>query len=320
MKNDLFKFFTTDNISGKKSTEKWLSKNDNEIYNEIINWCNHYDNLKNIGFKRKVFHYINNLKNIPKCVCGNIVKYKNLKMGYCKYCSDECSKNSDSYKQNWKKTWLENNKDKKFIFKGINTGIEKYGTLENYKKMINKNREKSLMKKYNVINVFQLNDVKNKSKKIKLEKYGDENWNNSDKTREIRIKNGTQINDSLIENFRKYKKIVVNRTNTVYRNNKKLINPNELKIGIKYYHLDHKYSIKQGFLNKIPIEIISHPCNLYVMWWQDNMKKQDKCDITLCDLIKDVLNYDNKNIMKSSILNELYQQENLEKIIKELKL
>ena len=40
MRDDLFNYFTTDNISGKKCTEKWLSKNNIDLYNQIIDWCN----------------------------------------------------------------------------------------------------------------------------------------------------------------------------------------------------------------------------------------------------------------------------------------
>ena len=38
-------------------------------------------------------------------------------------------------------------------------------------------------------------------------KYNDENFNNPDKTRKTRIKNGTQINDELVDGFINYKKI-----------------------------------------------------------------------------------------------------------------
>lgn len=317
MKNELFEFFTSDNTSGKKCTEKWLSKNNEKLYSDIIKWSNNNNLL--IEFKRKIYHYINELMEIPKCDCGNFVKYKNLKLGYCKCCSNKCSKNSNSYKQNWRKTWKENNSDNSFINTRVDTIIKKYGNLKNYNKIINETKEKNLIKNFGVINVFQLNDVKERSKKIKLEKYGNEYWNNSNKTREIRIKNGTQIDDSLIDDFIKYKKIVVNRSNTIYRNNKKIINPTDLEKGIKKYHLDHKYSIKQGFLNNIPIEIITHPCNLYMMWWKDNIKKQDRCDITLNELLNNILIFSENIIIKTSFLNDLYQKNKIEKIIKEMK-
>lgn len=111
------------------------------------------------------------------------------------------------------------------------------------------------------------------------------------------------------------KKIVTNRTNTIYRNNKNLINPNNLLQGVKEYHLDHKFSIKQGFLNNIPIEIITHPCNLYMMWWEDNLKKQDNCDITIIKLFENIKKYKYGIEVKHSSLNDIYNKENLFKII-----
>ena len=36
MDYELFEYFTTDNISGKKCNAKWLSKNNSDLYNSII--------------------------------------------------------------------------------------------------------------------------------------------------------------------------------------------------------------------------------------------------------------------------------------------
>lgn len=98
------------------------------------------------------------------------------------------------------------------------------------------------------------------------------------------------------------------------------INPNNLKRGIKNYHIDHKYSIKQGFLNNVPIEIITHPCNLNMIWWKDNLEKQDRCDIDIKELFSNILNYKNCLIIKQSVLNDLYQKENIQKIIEKYEL
>jgi len=314
---NLFEYFTTDNISGKKCTEKWLFKNNEELHNNIINWCDNYKELKYIEFKKKIFHYINNLIEIPKCLtCNKDVKFLNIRLGYQKYCSNKCVKNSKEYYNKWLHSFQKNDSGKNGIIKRRCTCIDKYGSLENYNIILKNKRKILLQKDFGVDNVFQLDYVKNKSKKTKIDKYGDEYWNNKDKTREIRIRNGTQIDDNLIESFLIYKKIIVNRSTTIYRNNVNEINPMNLKRGIKNFHIDHKYSIKQGFLNNVPIEIISHPCNLTMIWWKDNLEKQDKCNITLKELISNILRYENKNIIKQSKLNELYQKENIQKLIK----
>ena len=65
-----------------------------------------------------------------------------------------------------------------------------------------------------------------------------------------------------------------------------IINPNNLKRGHKLYHIDHKFSVKRGYLLGLPIEIITHPANLEMLYYRDNMVKSDKCSITIQDLLK----------------------------------
>lgn len=43
--------------------------------------------------------------------------------------------------------------------------------------------------------------------------------------------------------------------------------------GVYSFHIDHKISIKFGFDNNIPAEVISHPSNLWLIWHKDNMGK-----------------------------------------------
>lgn len=57
---------------------------------------------------------------------------------------------------------------------------------------------------------------------------------------------------------------------------------------------DHIYSIKQGFVNNIPIEIISHPANCRLLIHTANFAKKDKCDITIEDLKQKIVNWDLK--------------------------
>jgi ribosomal protein L37AE/L43A len=43
------------------------------------------------------------------------------------------------------------------------------------------------------------------------------------------------------------------------------------------YHLDHKYSILEGFKNKISPKIIGGIKNLEFIPWEENIKKRTKC-------------------------------------------
>jgi len=74
-----------------------------------------------------------------------------------------------------------------------------------------------------------------------------------------------------------------------------LINPNKLKNkNLDGYHIDHIYSVMDGFRNNVNAKIISSPINLRMLWWSDNISKYDKSEFTL------------------NQLNNLYKQFNLE--------
>jgi len=306
MNKELYEYFTTDNISGKKCTEKWLSKNNNLVYQSIIDWCGNIPDLQNLEFKRKVFHYINELSEVPSCKCGNMVGYRRIRDGYSKYCSDKCVKSSDDYYEKWVNSWQENNKDGKSIKKRELTSIEKYGSIDDYKKVVRNNYEKSLMAKYGVKSLFTTNDFKKERSKILKEKYGSEKFNNPDKTRQTRINNKTQIDDSLVNDFNSYKILAINRTSTIYRNNIESINPMKLKRGKTQYHIDHIYSLKQGFLNDIPLSIITHPCNLHMIHYKENLVKQDSCWIDIKDLLDNIINYNKPIKVNHTFLKEEY--------------
>jgi hypothetical protein len=53
------------------------------------------------------------------------------------------------------------------------------------------------------------------------------------------------------------------------------------------YHLDHIYSISEGFRQKVPAEVIAHYTNLRVIPASLNCSKQDECHKTLNQLYED---------------------------------
>lgn len=308
MNEELFEYFTTDNISGKKCTDKWLSKNNNELYTKIIEWCNLYDILKDLTFKQKVYHYVNVLTIIPCCThCKKEnMKYGRFRDGYHTFCNNKCVKASDSYKEKWLKSWKENNSNNEYLIKKNETIIKKYGSYENYNQHVLERIEESLLKNKGVKHYFLTDEFKQKRKQSLNDRYGDDKYNNKEKTKNTRISNGTQIDDSKILYMKEYRKVAINLSITVYRNFKKNVNPLNLKRGKKFYHIDHRFSLKQGFLINLPLEIISHPCNLNMLWYMDNLKKQDVCSISLEDLLNDIINYENidcLNVLNNDKIN-----------------
>lgn len=84
-----------------------------------------------------------------------------------------------------------------------------------------------------------------------------------------------------IPEYMKYRTVVDKLTK---RQNIKLF-PNYEKRGkaglIGAYHLDHKYSIVEGFLNNINPDIIANKENLEFITWEENNLKGRKCSITI---------------------------------------
>lgn len=307
MKKDIFIYFTTDNISGKKCTEKWLSKNNLELFNQIIDWCDR-NSLKDLEFKRKVFHYVTDSAEIPVCLnCSKEVKYRSLNLGYQPYCSSLCQNSCSIAKDNWLQSWKKGNSNNEHIISRNKTVLEKYSNLEEYNRHIQNSIKETCLEKYGVEYATQTDFYKEKRKKTLKEKYGSETYNNPNKTKETRISNGTQINDDFIKNFLSYKKIATNRTMTMYRNNIQFINPNNLKRGIKSYHLDHKFSLKQGYLLGLPIEVITHPVNLEMIHYKDNLIKQDNCSITIQSLLDNILKFEDDLYFTNNELMEKYK-------------
>jgi hypothetical protein len=66
------------------------------------------------------------------------------------------------------------------------------------------------------------------------------------------------------------------------------INPKNLKRSWKANHLDHIYSISQGFKDKINPFYIAHPCNLQMLRAKENKKKNSKCGHTTDELFEKI--------------------------------
>jgi hypothetical protein len=87
-------------------------------------------------------------------------------------------------------------------------------------------------------------------------------------------------------NYELYRKLVYRYTRMSLRNFNDTINPKKLKRGNKNgeYHLDHKFSISEGFKNNIPPFIIGSQYNLEYIPNKENLSKLSGCSITINDL------------------------------------
>ena len=161
-----FSFFTTDNKSGHKTKETWFSKNHPKEYSEIINYSE--GKLpQDAKFKEKIWIYFHNLESRPKCCgCDNLVKFSNRfdKGGYLDFCSLSCANNNQD--------------------------------------ILNKRIKESNQKKWGVDYYSQHKDFIPKQKKTKKERYGDENFNNTQKTLLTKEKNYGSPNYNNIEKMK----------------------------------------------------------------------------------------------------------------------
>ena len=87
-----------------------------------------------------------------------------------------------------------------------------------------------------------------------------------------------------INKYENYRAEVKYISNVNFRKFYWQINPENLKRGYNFYHLDHIYPVIEGFNNGIPPEVLANPNNLQMLWCSDNSEKSDKLNITKKEL------------------------------------
>jgi len=93
--------------------------------------------------------------------------------------------------------------------------------------------------------------------------------------------NWRNYSDEDRKNFESYKAEVTQVTNINYIKYFYFINPSKLERGKSKYHLDHIYSVIDGFNNHVPPNIIANPYNLKVITYTENMSKQGDSHMTI---------------------------------------
>ena len=82
---------------------------------------------------------------------------------------------------------------------------------------------------------------------------------------------------SKTEDFKSYRRACRVLSEKWFREQPFLIDPDPLSKprGITRYHLDHIYSVKDGFINEVPVEIVSHWSNLMLIPYRHNIAKSN---------------------------------------------
>lgn len=174
---DLHNFFIENNNSGFKTKISYVEKNHPQLYSDIINYCDNSE-LIDLPFKQKIWHYINKVSIIPKCLtCGKQLKFKrSLQEGYGHYCSITCANKCDIRKVKIKDTNTIKYggnapmSSEEIKTKAKTTTITKFG-VDNIFKNTEYIRERTKLK-YNVDHISKLTSTKERIKNTNLEKYG----------------------------------------------------------------------------------------------------------------------------------------------------
>jgi hypothetical protein len=141
--------------SGKIFKERYIKKYYITIYNEIIDYCID-NNLIELKFKEKIYHYYYNIPFMKICTCGQSLTFISFTNGYSAHCSSKCSKN-----------------DEKVIQKIKNTLLEKYGVDNLQKsKIIREKTHKTNLLKFGVEHPAQSLDIQKKMKMTNFIKLG----------------------------------------------------------------------------------------------------------------------------------------------------
>lgn len=94
------------------------------------------------------------------------------------------------------------------------------------------------------------------------------------------------VSEEYKNDFDLYRRLVYKHTRTSIRKYKNIINPNNFKRGRGKgdYHLDHKFSISEGFKKGIPPFIIGSYHNLEHIPSKENLSKLSTCSVSVNDL------------------------------------
>lgn len=173
--------------------------------------------------------------------------------------------------------------------KRVSTWQKNYGASNPFKVWdIREKIAQTCLSKYGVENPFSSEEIKLKIKQTCLERYGVEHISKSQEVHRKQIESQVCMDynfyyEVFLDSFDSYKRKVWAETRK--QPIEKLENfDKRARAG---YHLDHIYSIKQGFINSVDSAIIGNICNLRMIKSEENISKHDRCDITLEMLLEE---------------------------------
>ncbi len=274
------------NLVKKRNYKNELNSKKNLILRNFINDFTK-EKLNNPFFtiQTKIFWILNDVHEFPKCQnenCNHIlndVNVLNVKTGYQKYCSVDCSNSSKNKKELTKRniikkygsfdSFLKNKSEKLSKTYKLKTDLEK--------EKIKEKRRKTNINNFGVDCNLNLKSNKDKSKLTLFEKYGVEFPTQSDEIkRKIENTKLKRYNDRFFTNREKSKETCLKKYGFEYAISSKSVRDKAIDTNLKRYGVEnggaseiaHEKIAKKYFYNNL---IFSSSSELaYYIWLQDN--------------------------------------------------
>jgi len=312
MNNDFVKFLNGGYKGISQIRCKFPSEVDNIIkFNKKFN-INHWGQM--------LFNYLNNISELPKCKCGNSLKFIKFKKGYAVFCSIKCMSSDVGVREKVKETFLKKYgvqnplQSPEVQEKRKKNFIEKYG-VEHQSQLISvcEKRKKTCLDKFGATTNLLCDDTINKIKQTNLRIFGCEHNSQSQQIKEKKKKTNlrncgfeynfqSEISKEKVKktNLKKYgvectllSEDVKEKIKSTNLKKYGVVNPNSCDV-IKEKRKNtflKKYGVEYPSQNKeISLRIISTTIEKYGEIWFNNVPSYNPNSIAYLDQISELLN------------------------------
>jgi hypothetical protein len=271
-----------------KITERYFIKNQKDLYDQIIEHCDKSLIKSHLKFKDKIWLWVNNENDLPRCLCGNLTKmYSSWQDGYRRNCSVKCSSVDSIRIKNAKKSTKEKWGDSSYFksqdylekIKSINIekwGVDHYSKTDEWKEKVKKKN----IEKWGVDHHSKTDEWKEMIKQNSIEKWGVDNYSKTDEWN-LKTKN-TSLEKWGVDNYSKTDecKDKTQKTNIKRYNSPYYITTDDFKIksknsSLEKWGVDHyskttefKERVKTSFIEKWGVDHYTKTDN-----WKKNKKK-----------------------------------------------